>query len=78
MNFFRGIIYYFILGNKSIGMQSPCTTVWMGRDWGMYQSLNTRCVLDESGTDEVECRRKVSSKRKVADGVGSLVNARNL
>ena len=34
------------------------------------------CVLDESGTDEAECRWKVVSCRKVAGAVRSLVKAR--
>ena len=32
-------------------------------------------VLDELGTDETECRRKVASGRRVAEAVRSLVNA---
>ena len=36
------------------------------------------CVLDESGTDEVECSRKVASGRKVTGVIRSLVNARDL
>ena len=36
------------------------------------------CVLDESGTDEVECRRKVASGRRVAGAIRSVVNARSL
>ena len=36
------------------------------------------CVLDESGTDEAECSRKVVSGRRVAGAIRSLVNARNL
>ena len=36
------------------------------------------CVLDESGTDEVECSRKVVSGRRVAGAIRSLVNARSL
>ena len=36
------------------------------------------CVLDESGTDEAECNRKVVSGRRVADAIRSLVNARVL
>ena len=36
------------------------------------------CVLDESGTDGAECRRKVASGRKVAGVIRSLVNARVL
>ena len=35
-------------------------------------------VLDESGTDEAECRRKVASGRRVADTIRSLVKARGL
>ena len=36
------------------------------------------CVLDESGTDEAECSRKVASGRKVAVAIRSLVNTRSL
>ena len=36
------------------------------------------CFLEESGTDGAECSRKVASKRRVADIMKSLVNARNL
>ena len=36
------------------------------------------CVLDESGTDEAECSRKVGSGRRVAGAIRTLVNARNL
>ena len=35
-------------------------------------------VLDDSGTDGAECSRKVASKRRVADAIRSLVNARYL
>ena len=34
--------------------------------------------MDESGTVGAECRRKVASGRRVAGGIRSLVNARNL
>ena len=36
------------------------------------------CVLEESGTDWVECSRKVTSGRRVAGAISSLVNARDL
>ena len=36
------------------------------------------CVLDESGTDGVECSRKVVSWRRVAGAIRSLVNVRDL
>ena len=39
----------------------------------MCRNLN---ILDESGTDEAECRRKVGSGRRVAVAIRSLVNAR--
>ena len=35
-------------------------------------------VLDKSGTDEEECSRKVTSGRRVAGPIRSLVNARSL
>ena len=36
------------------------------------------CVLDDSGTDEAECSRKVASGRRVAGGIRSLINAKRL
>ena len=36
------------------------------------------CVLDESGTDDAECSRKVASGRRVAGAIGSRFNAKNL
>ena len=36
------------------------------------------CVLEESGTDESECNRKVASGRRVAGAIRSLVFARGL
>ena len=35
-------------------------------------------ILDESGTDEAECSRKVVSERRVAGAIRSLVNAKSL
>ena len=35
------------------------------------------CVLDESGTDEAECSRKVVSGRRVPGVIRYLVNARS-
>ena len=37
-----------------------------------------RCVLDESGTYEADCSRKVVSGRRAAGAIRSLVNARSL
>ena len=34
--------------------------------------------LDESGTDETECSRKVASRKRVAGTITSLVNTKNL
>ena len=34
--------------------------------------------MEEAGTDEAECSRKVASGRRVADAIRSLVNARDL
>ena len=34
--------------------------------------------MDESGTYEAECSRKVASGRRVAGGIKSLVNAKSL
>ena len=34
------------------------------------------CVLDESGTDEADCRRMVASGRRVAGAIRSVVNSR--
>ena len=36
------------------------------------------CVLDESGTDEARCCRKVASGRRVTGAIRSLVNASDL
>ena len=36
------------------------------------------CVLNESDTDDAECRRKVKSGRKVVSVIKSLVIARGL
>ena len=36
------------------------------------------CVLHKLGTNEAECSRKMSSKRRVAGAFRSLVIARNL
>ena len=35
-------------------------------------------MLDDKGTDDAECGRKVSSGRKVAGAIKSLVNAKGL
>ena len=37
-----------------------------------------RCVLDESGTGEAECSRKLASGRRVSHAIRSLGNARSL
>ena len=34
--------------------------------------------MDETGTDEAECSRKMASRRKVAGAIRSLVNDRSL
>ena len=34
--------------------------------------------MDESGTDEAECRRKMASGRRIVGAIKSLVNARDL
>ena len=36
------------------------------------------CILNESGTDEGECSRKVASGRRVAGAIRSLVKSRSL
>ena len=36
------------------------------------------CVLDESGTDVVECSRRAASGRREAGAIRSLVNAKDL
>ena len=36
------------------------------------------CILDESGTYEAECSRKVVSGRSIAGAIRSVVNARSL
>ena len=38
----------------------------------------TQCIMDESGTEEVMCLRKVASGRRVAGEIRSLVNGRGL
>ena len=35
-------------------------------------------MLDERGTDDAECRRKMSNERRVAGAIKSLVNAKGL
>ena len=37
-----------------------------------------RCVLNESSTDDAECRRKVASGRKFEGAIRSFVNTRGL
>ena len=44
----------------------------------MSQNLNLGCVLDESGTYEPKCNRKVGNGSKVAGAIRPLVNARDL
>ena len=34
--------------------------------------------MDESGTDEAECQRKVACGKRVAGAIRSLVNARDM
>ena len=36
------------------------------------------CVLNESGTDEEVCNRKVASERSIVGAIRTLVNARGL
>ena len=36
------------------------------------------CVLDKSGAGVAECCRKVMSRRKVADAIGSLINGKGV
>ena len=52
----------------------------MGRNWSEQVSefKYLGYVLDESGTDDAECRRKVASGRKVSCAIRSLVNHRGL
>ena len=51
----------------------------MGYFLSMSWNLNTwGCVLDELGTDEAECSRKVACCRRVAHAVRSLVNVRSM
>ena len=50
----------------------------MLRDCGKCQNSNKWGVLNESGTDDAQCRRKVASGRKVVDAIRSLVRARGL
>ena len=50
-------------------------------DWILLENVSKfkklGCVLDESGTDETECSRKLASGRRVAGAIRSLVNARS-
>ena len=36
------------------------------------------CVLNESGMDDAECRRKIARERRVAGVIRDLVNTRGL
>ena len=36
------------------------------------------CILDESGTDDAECQRKVASGKKVGGDIRFLVNPKGL
>ena len=36
------------------------------------------CVLDESGTDEADCSRKVATGKRVAGAIRSLVSIRRM
>ena len=49
--------------------------LYMGRDWRMFEYLGY--VLDESGTDGVEYRKKVERGRKVVGAITILVNTRS-
>ena len=44
----------------------------------MYKFKYLGCVLDELGTDEIVCCKKVVSGRKVAGAIRFLINARGL
>ena len=45
----------------------------------MSQNLKTcKCILNELGTDEAECSRKVTSGRRVADDIRFMINAKSL
>ena len=46
----------------------------MGYNWNISQFKYLEYVLDESGTDEAECLRKVAIGKEVADTIRSLVN----
>ena len=52
--------------------------VWMGCEWNMFQNLNNLAVLEELGTDDADCHKKVVVWRRVATSTRSLVNARGL
>ena len=51
-------------------------------DWMQLEHVSEfkyfRYVLDESGTNEAECRRKEASRRRIGGAIRSLVNARGL
>ena len=44
----------------------------------MSEFIYLGCVLNESGIDDVECRRKVAIGKKAASAIRSLVNAWSL
>ena len=44
----------------------------------VFEFKYMRCVLNESGTDEAECSKKISSGRRVAGAIKTPVNARSL
>ena len=59
-------------------MRGLCRRDAIGACIGNSEFKYLGCVLDESGTDEAKCSRKVTSGRKVAGAIRSLVNARGL
>src|SRR5678815_5825754 len=50
----------------------------MVSSWNKCLSLNIGYMLDEKGTDDAECSRKVVNVRKVAGAIKSLVNVKGL
>src|SRR5678815_1193791 len=50
----------------------------MARNWNKYQFENFGYMLDEKGTNDAECSRKVVNGRKVAGVIKSLVNVKEL
>ena len=66
-----------MLGGKEVLKRKVCVDRMQLEHVSVFKYLG--CVLDESGTDEAECCRKVvMNGRRVASALMSLVNAKGL